>query len=273
MLLSLAAALGAAIAFGVAAVLQAIGTSRASAPTGADPRLLLLLLRQPMFLGALALDGGGFALHVLALRSLPLFLVQSVVASSVAVTALVAARVFRAALTPAQWGAIAGVCAGLAVLGTSAESLTGTATGTPLRLGLLAGVLATAVAGPAATRLPGRAGAVVLGLVGGVDFGIVAVCARVLPGTVGALLTDLASYVLLLAGLLAFLLYSLAMQRGSVTTTTAALVITQTGIPAVLGVALLGDRVRPGWAVPAVLGFVVALAGTALLSRLDRVSA
>ena len=44
--------------------------------------------------------------------------------------------------------------------------------------------------------------------------------------------------------MLAFLLYSSAMQKGSVTVTTAALVVPQTAVPALVGTLLLGDQVR-----------------------------
>lgn len=272
MLLSLAAAFGAAVAFGAAAVLQAIGTAQTPTADGVDPRLLLLVLKQPAFLASLALDAAGFALHVTALHSLPLFLVQAVVASSVAVTAIVAVRLMHVPLTREKWTAIGVICVGLALLGPSAQTVEGTAPGESLRVALLVTVLVTAAAGVAAGHLAGGFGAVLLGLLGGVEFGVVAVAARLLPTHFAGLLTDLAAYVLVLAAGLALLLYATAMQRGTVTTTTAALVVTQTAVPAVLGIALLGDHVRPGYGPVAVVGFALALTGAATLSRLDRVS-
>jgi hypothetical protein len=54
-----------------------------------------------------------------------------------------------------------------------------------------------------------------------------------------------------------------------VTTTTAALVITQTGLPALVGTLLLGDHVRAGLAPVAVAGFVLALLGALGLARFE----
>jgi hypothetical protein len=88
----------------------------------------------------------------------------------------------------------------------------------------------------------------------------VAVCARLLPAYGLALLTAPVAYVLVLAGGTAYFVYSAAMQRGSVTTATAAMVITQTVVPAVTGL-FLGDSVRPGLVPVAVVGFALALAG------------
>ena len=77
------------------------------------------------------------------------------------------------------------------------------------------------------------------------------------------------TYVLAFSGVLAFLLYSSAMQKGSVTVTTAALVVPQTAVPAVVGALLLGDQVRDGFVTVAVVGFVLALFGAVGLARFE----
>ncbi len=58
--------------------------------------------------------------------------------------------------------------------------------------------------------------------------------------------------------LVAFWLYSLGMHRAAVPSTTAALIVAQTFVPAAVGVALLGDGVRDGWW-PAVVARAAAL--------------
>jgi drug/metabolite transporter (DMT)-like permease len=254
--------------FGIAAVLQALATSRADDVAVLDPRLLVRLARQPVFLAALAVNGLGFLLHVTALQRLPLFLVQAVIAGSVAVTAVLSVRVFGVRLDPRQWGAVALVVAGLVLLAptaTESDAVAGTV-GRPVVL--LAAVAAVAVSSYGVRRVPGAAGTVLLGLLAGAGFGVVAVCARLLPELGPDLLTSPTPYVLALAGATAYLIYSAAMQRGSVTTATAAMVITQTVVPAVAGL-LLGDRVRAGFLPLAVAGFVLALAGALGLGRYE----
>ena len=61
------------------------------------------------------------------------------------------------------------------------------------------------------------------------------------------------------------------MQHGSVTLATATLVVTQTTVPAVLGLLLLGDGVRPGTAPLAVVGFLLAIGGAVALARFEHV--
>ena len=266
-LLAALCALGAMTVFGIAAVLQGIATARADDVAVLDPRLLLRLVRQPVFLVALLLNGVGFLLHVAALQALPLFLVQAVIAGSVAVTALLSVRVLRVRLDGRQRAAVGLVVLGLVLLGLSARAGEPDP-GAAGRPEVLLAVVAAVVVVAAAVRRRAAA-AVLLGLLAGAGFGVVAVAARLLPELGRDLLTSPLVPVLVLAGTVAFLVYSAAMQQGSVTTATAAMVVTQTALPAVAGL-LLGDRVRPGFVPVAVLGFALALSGAVGLGRFER---
>lgn len=270
-LLALGAALAAACCFGVSAVLQGVAVGRTDPlRRGLDPLLLVRLLREGAFLAALALNGLGFALHVVALQTLPLFLVQVALGTSLAVTALLSARASGIRLRLPQATGVLGVCSGLALLSVSAQE--GGAMpdeGGQLRLSLALGVLVLAVAGLAAARVPGAVGSVLLALLSGAGFGVVAVAARLLPTGLGAaqVFTDTATAILVVAGVVAFLLYATSMQRGSVTLSTAGLVLTQTVVPSLLGIGLLGDAVRPGTAPQALAGFTVAVVAAMVLAR------
>jgi drug/metabolite transporter (DMT)-like permease len=264
---SLLGAVLAAACFGVASVLQAVGAQAASrAGTAAvDPGLMVRLLGQWPFLLGLGLDLVGFLAELAALRQLPLFLVQSAVAASLAVTAVVAAWVMRSRLRGREWAAVAVVCGGLALLGLSAGEESAKPVGTPFRYGMLATVGVLAVAGLVAARWAGPAA---LGLVGGLGFGLVAVAARTLTRLAPAhLVRDPAAYTLVLAGVVAFFFYSTGLERGSVTTVTAAMVVGETVGPALIGVLVLGDHTRHGWPPVAVTGFVLAVAGALTLAR------
>ncbi|HET8988831.1 MAG TPA: hypothetical protein VFN43_10000, partial [Humibacillus sp.] len=97
MILGLLGALTAAVAYGGATILQAIGVRRVAAlPSHA--RLSRRLKVGWPYPAGLALDAAGFLASVVALRTLPLFLVESAVASSVAVTAVLSVVVLRVPL-------------------------------------------------------------------------------------------------------------------------------------------------------------------------------
>ncbi|WP_327398543.1 hypothetical protein [Streptomyces phaeochromogenes] len=279
-------ALGAAVCFGTATVLQAIaaraaagepegpgspaGSSSGSSggASGVDAALLLRALREWRYIAGLALDGVGFVLQIAALRSLPIYTVGAALAASLAVTAVVAAWLLHVRLSGLEWGAVAVVCAGLAMLGL-ASGEEGDKTGsTALKYAMLGTAVVVLLLGALAGRLPDRGRALALGLGAGFGFGVVEVSVRLIDGlTPSVLFTNPATYALLLGGGAAFLLLTSALQRGSVTTATAGLVIGETIGPAVVGVVWLGDRTREGLAWLAVLGFAVAVAGALALAR------
>ena len=270
MVLGLAAALAAAAAFGVAALLQALAARREEAVQGVDPRLLVRMLRSPAFVVALALNLLGFALHVVALRSLPLFLAQAAISSSVVVTALLSGRVLHAPLARREHVAVVGVGIGLALLTATAAHTGEEQPGTAVRWGLLAAAGAVAVAGVVVARLRSAVGVSLLGLTGGLGFAVVALATRSLPDLrPSTLVADPATYALLLGGGVGFLLYATALQRAAVMVATSAMVVGQTVAPSLVGVLLLGDEVRAGAGVLAVGGLALAVAGSAALARYD----
>lgn len=263
-------ALGSAVCYGTASVLQAIAARAAEPGTGSgvDPALLLRALRQWRYVAGLALDGLGFVLQIVALRAVPIYAVGAALAASLAVTAVVAARLLHVRLSGAEWGAVGVVCAGLALLGLSSGAEGTEGGSTALRLAMLGVAVAVLLAGAVAGRLPDRPRALVLGFGAGTGFGVVEVSVRLIDGvTPGELVTNPAAYALLLGGGAAFLLLTSAFQRGSVTTATAGMVIGETIGPALVGVVWLGDRTRAGLGWLTVVGFAVAVAGALALAR------
>lgn len=267
----LAGAFAAALAYGVATVLQAIGARRTGHATGPDARLLLRLVRSTPYVIGLLLDAVGFALSLAALRSQPLFTVQAIVASSLAVTAVLAVAILHARLAPLEWGAIAFVTAGLTLLGLSANDQRPAHVSVGGRFALLGVVLAAAlvVAVAAGARKNNSKDVWALGCLAGLMYGAGGIGARVLanPHSVGDLLIDPALWAMFVAGVLGLLLYAMALQRGSVTVATAAVVVTETLVPAAIGITLLGDRPAPGRTSLAAAGFAVTVTGSLLLAR------
>lgn len=269
------AALGAALCFGVASVLQAMGTRQVEhgSGSGVDTRLLASAARQGPYVAGLGLDAAGFALELVALRALPIYAVGAALAASLAVTALTATRLLGSHLSSREWTAVAAVCGGLALLGLSSGAEGSGHGGTALRWATLAAAAAVLLIGAAAGRLPEGPRAAVLGLGSGFGFGVVEVSVRLIDSLAPShLFTNPALYALLLGGGAAFLLLTSALHRGSVTAATAGMVIGETVGPALVGVLALDDRTRPGWAPVAVAGFVLAVLGALALARFGEVT-
>ena len=258
----------AAAAFGAASVLQAIA-SRATVrgSRAVDPWLLVRVLRQWRFVAGVGLDLLGAFAQLLALRVLPVFVVQAALAASLAVTAILA-RLLGTVLGRREWAAVGAVCIGLALVATSAKAQGSAPIGTGFRVGLLIAVAVLAGLGAAVARLPATQRAPALGLIAGLGFGVTALSGRIITGFAPRnLITDPATYAIISAGLLAMLFLATALQQGHVTTTTAMMILGETVIPALIGVVVLGDQTRPGFTVVAVTGFVVAVLAALTLAR------
>lgn len=107
-----------------------------------------------------------------------------------------------------------------------------------------------------------------LGAAAGLSFGLTAIAVRLLPdATVPAVLAQPSAYAVVVSGLGGYLLLVQALQSGSVTAATAAMVICETVWPGVFGVAWLGDSTRDGYGWLAVAGFVGCVGGGVALAR------
>ena len=273
----MAAALVAALCYGIAAVMQAMAVRAASRRKASahrsrlgtvDPGLVVRMLHQWPFIASLGLDLIGFCAQLVALRQLPLFAAQAIIAGNLAVTAVFAAWLMHLELAWREWLAVGGVILGVGLLGSSAGPHAATGVSQEFKLALIVAVAGVAVAGVAASRLREPARTPMLGAMAGLGYAVLAVAARVLPGFYPhQLIRDPAAYALAGAGIVSFMLYATALEGGSVTVATAAVVLAETTPPAVVGVMFLGDQTRPGLGGVALLGFSLAIVCAVALAR------
>jgi drug/metabolite transporter (DMT)-like permease len=277
-LASLIAAVVAPLFYGVASAMQAMAVRAASRPAGADagggafaavdPGLVVRMFRQWRFVVSLGLDMLGFVAQLVALNRLPLFAVQAMIAANLAVTAVCASWLIGASLGWREWAAVGGVIAGVGLLGGSAGAEGAARVGETFKLALIVAVAGIGLIGLAAARLPGPARTPLLGATAGLGYGVLAVAARVLNGFDPVhLIKDPAAYALAAAGIVSFLFYASALERGSVTVAVAAVVLVETIPPAAVGIVLLGDKTRHGLAGLAIAGFILAVICAVQLAR------
>jgi drug/metabolite transporter (DMT)-like permease len=276
MLASLISAVIAALCYGVASVLQAVAvreaSNRSQAQAGAggvDPSLVPRMLSQWRFIVSVAIDLLGFIAQLVALRRLPLFAVQAMVAANLAVIAVLATVIIGATLSLREWLAVIGVVAGVGLLGSSAGAEGASHASVAFKIALIVATAVLGLCGLVAARLlrdPART--LALGTVAGFGFGAVGIAARVLNGFAPlTLLRDPAAYAVAAAGIVSFVFYATALESGSVTVATSAVVLAETLPPAVVGVVFLGDTTRHGLTPVAVIGFALAVASAVMLAR------
>lgn len=263
MILGYLLALAGALASGTGSVLESLGV-RAAGP-GAS---VLSLRREPRYLLGLASDLLGFGCAATALQLLPLFLVQSTMALSVAVTAILGA-LLGTRLPKVGWSAIVVGAVGLVLLGAAAQP--GPADPVPVgwHLGLIAMVLPAAGIAAVTRHLGPTLRGPVLAVAAAVSFSVVSVSARSLrvPEPWWTLPGEAAVWAIVANGLTGVILFAKALQNGSAVTMTAILFTTTTVLPSAVGLAYLGDHLRAGLEPLAAVGFVLAVGGAIAVAR------
>lgn len=270
MLNGLLGGLAAALCYGAASVVQAFGVRQLSLVAAGESWTVRLWTAR-WYGAGLALDGLGFLASVVALRTLPLFLVQALVASSLGITAVLAATFLSVSLNRQQIVALAVLAVGLTTLASSApeqpaQGLTGA--GSWLLLATVVPLVAVTAAAGHGQRQRQRT-FMVLTVCAGLGFTGVAVAARalVVPESLWLVLREPTLWALVGFAAQSAICYALALSRGSVTVATAVALGTETVVAGVFGLLFLGDHTRPGWGPFAAIGFVLAIGGCLILAR------
>lgn len=256
----LAAGLGAAVLFGVGAVAQAHAVRRQPERAHGLAAFVRASVRDPWVLGVVAAYLLGFLLHVVAIWGLPLYLAQATIAASLPVTALTSSRVGDR-LRGLHWWAVAVVTVGLVLLAVGSGDPGGAVTTPWFAVLMWIGVAALLALAWASLHWPGAVIAALAGL--GYTGSAIAVRGAGQADAVGIT----AALTVGIYGLLGFWLYSVSLDRAPVSTATAPLIVVQTFLPSLIGVALLGDGVRDGWWPGIALGLLLSTGGAIFLAR------
>lgn len=254
--------LGAMIgAYGLANMLQSKAAARTTAHETLDPKLLVRLARQGVYLLGILFQLLGFVLAFAARGELPLFLVQAAIAAGLGVTAILGVIILKWRLPGSEIALLAALVVGLGCLVLAAQPHPSRPLGPAGVAGLVAVLGGLAVTGLFAARLRGAKGSVALGALAGIAFGAAAVASRPLanPTSGEDFVSNPLLYLLIAHSLVGQLLLGLAMQRGSTTAAVAAMDAAAAVPAAVIGLIFLGDKIAPGREWFAAAGFVVTL--------------
>jgi drug/metabolite transporter (DMT)-like permease len=244
--IALALTIFGAFAFAAASIFQAIGARRSTGMANT--------LRHPLYLLGTFLDLLAWGCSMVALSELAVYLVESVLAGSLAVTVVAARVILKSRLRGIDVVAVAVSVVALTVLAMSAGPQETVETSAMLRMAFCGAALLIALLGWVATKFapPG----VVAGFAG-LCLGGAALVGRALTFPDGAfdslgsgvlaVLTSPLIGALLVFGVAGMVLYADALQRGSVGPVTAVLWIAEVIAPSAVAVTFLGDTVRPGW--------------------------
>lgn len=203
-------AFSAAVGWAVANVLQQRIAARLPSTSAFDPAVLLRLVRRPLWLAGMGLVIVAFALQATALGVGRLVVIEPVLASSLLVALVLAARADRHRMRPVEWAASVAAFAGLAGFLVTAQPAGGQQiAGTePLGLAVAAATGVAVVCGGLAGRLPGPSRALLLGVGGGIAAGVTDALTKTVAALAGAagsgIFADPRFYLLVWVGLLTF---------------------------------------------------------------------
>jgi drug/metabolite transporter (DMT)-like permease len=252
----LLAAIGASLGYAVATILQARGSRKAQG---------LHALVQPLVVVGFVLDGASFLLSLVAYASLPLFLVQSIIAASLVGVVALAVPVLHASLRPWDVAGVIAVVAGLVTLGlATGDQPEVRPSGTFVVVVLVAAAVLAVLLAAAYVKGP----AWMLGTISALGYSGVAIAAREASPTgpwTSVVFQPLAAGVVLF-GITAVIAYVRALERGPVSLAAALVSVIEVVIPGVVGIALFGDGVAQGWMLAAIGAVAVCLAGCVVLS-------
>ncbi|MDP9219100.1 MAG: hypothetical protein M3P23_00985 [Actinomycetota bacterium] len=283
MLTGLVLSLAAAVLFGVATIWQAIGVRRrAAVVAGAGPDVvvasatdsasgLLRLVTDRWYVAGTGLDFIGAVAAAIALQHLPLFVVESCIAASIAVTAVIAVPVLGLHLNRREVIALVVVGLGLTFLAVSSSPTPAEAVSTTAVWVLIGGVAVIALV---AWRALLTTSSLVMALTCGLAFSGMGLAERTLalPDPWWHVIEDPNLYSLLGYGAVGITAYASAIARGKVTTVTGVTFAVETLVPSVIGIVALNDSPRHGFAAVAVLGFVATVGGAIGLTRVAEVT-
>ncbi|WP_114422732.1 hypothetical protein [Nocardioides houyundeii] len=255
----LVAGLLAAALFGVSAVVQAHAVRRGTTAADGLGAFVHAGIRDPLLLAVVVAYLLGFVLHAVSIWLLPLYLAQATISLSLPVTAL-ASRRLSEGLGRQAWAGVAAITAGLLLLAYSSGP-----PGDVVTNWWFSGILALATCLLVLSgRLGGSGSGAMLGWLAGLGYAGSAIAVRGVGWPLQAPMV-LAALLVPALGLLAFWLYSAALERGAVSAATAPLITAQTFVPALVGLALLGDGVRPGWWPGIAVGLLLAVGGSGVV--------
>jgi drug/metabolite transporter (DMT)-like permease len=266
----------AALLYGAAVAVQHHEAAAVDPASALRPRLLLDLLRRPLWLIGLLGDIGGFALQTAALALGSLVVVQPILTSSLVVSLVLEARLGHRRLHRTEWTALGGILVGLTVfLVVARPTAHSDAIAAPSRwlvaLGVTMGVVAVALVAGRAVTGTGR----------GLCFAVAAACSEAVMAVLAKAFGDRLGkgvwssflswqpYAVAACGIVILVLVQSAYQVDEATATLPVLTVTEPLVAIGLGAVLFHERVDlSGPRAPVVAVSILAmLVGLVMISR------
>jgi len=260
------AAIGCSLCNGISTIQQKVGADREPNVGVLDFTLLVRLLKNAPYMLGTTLELSGYGLSLVALRILPLFLVQSVIAASVVVTAICDRIFLRTKISRRSTYAILTVLSGLVLLSFGAEPSRAHVGKSALHLIFELLPILLGALGVLCIRIGHKISAIVLAALAGLAFGNTSTIGRILiyPHPVWKLIENPLSWALVGSAILGQYMFTLALQRATATRANASMIAMQTLGPALSGLLFFNDKIRTGFDFVVLVGALLVVIGSVL---------
>jgi drug/metabolite transporter (DMT)-like permease len=260
----LIAGIGSAISYGISSVLQKVSVDKEVNVATLKVSLFLRLLKDSPYLLGIVLDLGGWVLNLVSVHSLPLFLVQALIASSVVVAALIERIYFHRFLSSRVYIAITAVLVGLILIGVGASPEKTFQPILSVRVVIIIVPILIAILGGIFVRSRKPNSYLSLALLSGLSFGGTSIIGRVITYNHPFMyyVTNPLIWALLAYGVIGIVLFTIALQRSVATKVLAAVIASETLIPILVGSILFNDRAKAGLWIEVWIGVGLVIAGS-----------
>jgi len=273
-IIALVTAVVAALVFGAASVAEQRSTKRVRTRRALSPRILLDLVRQPLWLVAICGTLLGFALQVTALRFGPLALVEPILVVALIFAVLINSylrRVWDRKLIAGVIVSAAGIVGFLTIANPSmGTSHVGFLVILPLGAGLAGGVMGCLAVAKRSEQLRPLALALACGICYGAAAFLVKLVVSDLSGGLAAMLTDWPIYVLAIVGPAGFILNEDAYQQGTLIAPVLAIITACDPVISIaLGAVFLNEKLSGSLAgiIGEVISLIVMITGIVVIAH------
>ncbi|XVU26689.1 hypothetical protein ACQPZJ_06450 [Actinoplanes sp. CA-054009] len=252
------------LCYATASILQAVGARRSVGT--------VRTMAHPLYMLGLLFDIFAWIGAMIALRELAVYVVESILAGSLAITVLVARFALGCRLRKRDSVAVVVTIASLSFLALSAGPQDDVHTSDELRFALCAAAMVMVLVGWGAAKVQAPGG--LIAAFAGLSLGGAALIGRSLPVPEGlsggqtalAIVTEPLTLALLTFAATGMMLYAHALQHGDVGPVTAIHWTAEVCAPSVVAMAFLGDTVRDGWLLPAIIAGVATVGAAVVLA-------
>ena len=267
------ASIGGSLSYGTATVLEQVSAKREKKYKNINPKSFVSIIKQWPYITGLILDMLGWLLFLVAVRSLPLFLVQSFVATSIIVSAVLDRYLLKHRIFKTEKIAMFLILLGVFMLSYIAKPGVAGPTSSSFKIILIIGPLVVALLATIFIKMKNSPlSTSLMAFLVGLAFGGTTIISRIIIfGQINkTVLQLLLAVALVFYGVLAILILTVALQRATVNKVNSIVLGSEVLLPSLIGLIFLGDKINSNNYIILYTGLALVIAGSVYATSLAK---